>query len=79
MQGIDGQSASLINKIPKMSSQHHLPVAPQPQKQHLQPLGFALPPGFPDGDLHHVQGPDWEERVRARLDGHEHDAEQVQP
>lgn len=33
--------------------------------------------GLLDGDIHHVQGPHWEERVSLRLDGHEHGSEQV--
>lgn len=33
--------------------------------------------GLLDGDVHHVQGSHWEERVSLRLDGHEHGSEQV--
>ena len=33
--------------------------------------------GLPDGDVHHVQGPHWEERVPCGLGGHEHGPEQV--
>ena len=33
--------------------------------------------GLPDGDVHHVQGPHWEECVPCGLGGHEHGPEQV--
>lgn len=33
--------------------------------------------GLSDGDVHHVQGPHWEERVPCGLGGHEHGPEQV--
>lgn len=33
--------------------------------------------GLLDGDIHHVQGPHWEECVSWGLDGHEHGPEPV--
>lgn len=46
-----------------------------------KPVFQTLPPlfstGLPHGNLHYVQGSDWEECVCQRLDGHEYDAEQV--
>lgn len=47
-------------------------------KPHHVKVLVLFPTGLPDGDVHHVQGSHREERVCSRLDGHDHDAEQVQ-